>query len=299
MNGLWIPPSLASASSGAAQPAEPRTRRWGRGAVWFTLSLCCLLAASLRLHADPIAIGQFAIEFPSAESVGYYGFTVANLTGNSTSGACTDEYPVCTDTPLIFENPTLTVDYGYAQIDGNGNIIAGTLTDQGTYSATAQDADAFDPAYNGCGVYGVDGTCAGTSDDTVDAFQVPLPEEDGAGDTLVILEATFSTTVAPVDTNLGEISGTYTAVMFPPTDCAGPCNFLDPGLYGGDPYVGDWEYYDYQDITGPGPTQITQVPEPSSFWLLAPFLALFLGWRALGQAFERAYCIGSDSRGNR
>lgn len=234
-----------------------------------------LLACATGAWASQISVGQFQIEYPSAETVGYYGFTIANLTGNSTAGACNPSYPVCTE--LQFTNPTLTVDYGYGQIDGSGNVIPGTLVEQGSYTALPQAADPFDPSYNGCGVYGVDSGCAGTGD-VNNAFQLALPVIDGSGNTLVILSATFSATTVPTATNQGTLSGPYTATMSPTTDCGGPCNFLDPGLSPSDPYVGDWEYYDASVDIVTNTSTVSPVPEPAAAWLLLSALA-WMGWR--------------------
>lgn len=243
-------------------------------------SLCLsllLMAAAIGVRANQIAVGQFQILVPSSETVGYYGFTITNLTGNSTSGACNPSYPVCTD--LLFVNPVLTVNYGYAQIDGSGNIVPGTLTGQSTYTAMPQVSDPFDAAYNGCGVYGVDSGCAGLGD-VNNTFQLAVPILDGSGNNLVILGASFTASTIPTNTNLGVLSGPYTASMNPTTDCGGPCNFLDPGLSATDPYTGDWEYYDASvDIV----TRIstgTPVPDPATVWLTlvgATWLA-WLGW---------------------
>lgn len=229
--------------------------RWMQWAV-------AVLAMGGWAWAAPIAVGQFSIAYPLAESVGYYGFSVSNLTG----GACGAGYPVCT--PLDFTHAQLTVQYGYALIvdDGSGNgVIAGPVTDTGTYTATAQDADAFDASYNNCGVYGVDSGCAG-QDDTADAFQLALPFQEGNGETLVILSARFSADSAPTVTGLGTLSGPYTAVLQPLSD-GGALNFFDGT---------SWEYYDSADITTPAPGG-SPVPEPGSVWLLATGLAA-LGW---------------------
>lgn len=245
-----------------------------------------VLAVPALLRAGTISVGQFSIEYPSVETVGYYGFTVSNLTGNSTAGACTAGYPVCT--PLVFQNATLSVQYGYGQIQDNGSgvgVVVGSLMGQGTYTVTAQDSDPFNPSYNSCGVYGVDSSCAGL-DDVANAFQLPLPVADGLGNNLVILSATFSASSAPTSTNSGTLAGPYTATLLPTLDCAGPCNFLDtaPGLFpnpntGIDPNSGYWEYFDATaDIVtqAPPPTGGT-VPEPGTIWLVAPLLGV-LGW---------------------
>lgn len=248
-----------------------------RATLWVTGML--LLALPLLLRADTIAVGQFSIEYPSAETVGYYGFTVTNLTGNTTSGACSTGYPVCT--PIDFENATLTVVYGYGQVQDNGSgvgVVVGALANQGTFTVTAQDSDPFDPSLNGCGVYGVDSACSGL-DDVANAFQLPLPVLDNNGNTLVILSATFSATSAPTVTNEGTLSGPYTATLLPTTDCAGPCNFNDPGLFAGDAYAGDWEYYDATAdiVTETGPPAGNPVPELPTVWLVVPALVL-LAW---------------------
>ena len=248
-----------------------------RGLKWAV----AVLAMGAWAWASPISVGQFSMEYPSAETVGYYGFTVANLTGNSTSGACTAGYPVCQQ--LAFLNPTLTVNYGYGQLVDNGSgvgVQVGPLASQGTYTVTAADPNAFDPSYNGCGVYGVDATCAGLTD-TANAFQLPLPVTDGNGNNLIILQAVFTATSAPTVTGQGTLSGPYTATLLPPSDCAGPCNFLDPGLYDGDPNTGYWEYYDATvDITTDQPTPPSEVPEPATWWLMGSAMAgLGMWWR--------------------
>ncbi len=246
-----------------------------------------LLAVPAMMRANTLAVGQFSIEYPSVETVGFYGFTVSNLTGNSTAGACTVSYPVCT--PLVFQDATLTVQYGYGQVQDNGSgvgVVVGALASQGTYTVTAQDTDPFNPSYNSCGVYGVDGTCAGL-DDTANAFQLPLPIADGSGNNLVILSATFSATTAPTSTNSGTLSGPYTATLLPTLDCGGPCNFLDTNLFpnpntGIDPNNGYWEYYDATAdiVTQAPPPSGGTVPEPATIWLVAPVLgALGWGWQ--------------------
>lgn len=239
-----------------------------------------LMACAIGVRANQIAVGQFQILVPSAETVGYYGFTITNLTGNSTAGACNPSYPVCTD--LLLVNPVLTVNYGYAQIDGSGNIIPGTLTGQATYTAMPQASDPFDASYNGCGVYGVDSGCAGLAD-VNNTFQLAVPILDTSGNNLVILSASFTASTIPTNTNLGVLSGPYTASMNPTTDCGGPCNFLDPpgGLAPGDPYGGDWEYYDASvDIVTNIPTG-SPVPEPATVWLMLFGVTglAWLGWR--------------------
>src|SRR5579872_3943802 len=76
------------------------------------LAFLLISGSATGLRADIVSVGQFGIEWPSVEAVGVYGFTVTNLTGNSSSGT---SYPVTT--ALIFSSPQLTVNYGYAKID--------------------------------------------------------------------------------------------------------------------------------------------------------------------------------------
>lgn len=242
-----------------------------------------LLAFTTGASANQVSVGQFGIEYPSAETLGYYGFTVDNLTGNSTLGACNPSYPVCTE--LLFANATLSVEYAYGQIDSSGNVIPGSLGSVQTFTVTAAQSDPFDSSYNGCGVYGVDSGCAGLSD-VSNAFQLTEPIVDGSGNTLVILSATFTATTSPTTTNLGTLSGPYTATLYPTTDCGGPCNFLDPsgGLYPGDPYPGDWEYYDANvDIVTTTPT--APVSEPATLWLVLSVFASAIWLRRPRTAF--------------
>lgn len=245
-------------------------------------SILLLLLATMYAQADTVPVGQFGITYPSANaSTGYYAFTIANLTGNTTygPGACSPGYPVCS--PIEFTDATLTVNWAYGQIDPNTGVVTSLATgagESGTFTATALDTNSFDPSYNGCGTYGVDAGCAGT-DDTNNAFQLTLPITDSSGNNLVILSATFTATSVATTTNVGTLSGPYTATMNPTTDCGGPCNFNDPGLYDGDPNVGYWEYYDASvDIVTNTPTPGNTVPEPGTVWFLLTGVG-WLGWR--------------------
>jgi hypothetical protein len=212
-----------------------------------------ILFFSANLRADSVAVGQFAIESPMIESNGFYGFTVTNLTG----GDCTTGYSACV-TALQFTNATLTVNYGYGQINPITGAVPGGLGSLalGSYSVTASDTDPFNHSTNGAGVYGVDSF--GDSAHAFELAQTALPIVDNNGNTLIILSAIFSTTIE----HAGPLSGTYSATLYPTTDC------------GGGPCFNSILGYGYSDLGDSVPKDIVSqaTPEPATLWLILPAL---------------------------